>query len=64
MRDNEYDIYEDEDLDEFFRDMINEAGYKTMREASAAGILNYRDGFYLSDGVWLMPNGECVIEKW
>lgn len=60
---NEY-IDEHEDLDEFFRDMINEAGCKTMREASERGILNYRNGFYMSDGVWLLPNGECIIEEW
>jgi hypothetical protein len=49
------------DLEEdFYMDTLNGVGFKTMEDAYMAGVLNERYGFYLSDGLWVYPNGQFI----
>jgi hypothetical protein len=41
-------------------DTLNGVGFKTMEDAYMAGVLNERYGFYLSDGLWVYPNGQII----
>lgn len=49
-----------EEYDEFYMDILNGVGYKTMEEAYKAGVLNEDFAFYLSDGLWVYPNGQVI----
>lgn len=55
MKTQQIDIDED-----FYMDTLNGVGFKTMEDAYMAGVLNERYGFYLSDGLWVYPNGQII----